>query len=49
MQASLQMALTASEQFGISMLELGRKHVLQHLDEANWRLDSLRVVVVTHQ
>ena len=33
----------------ISMLELGRKHVLQHLDEANWRLDSLRVVVVTHQ
>lgn len=24
----------------ISMLELGRKHVLQHLDEANWRLDS---------
>ncbi|MGL4983401.1 MAG: RNA polymerase-associated protein RapA, partial [Plesiomonas sp.] len=33
----------------VTVLDLGRKQVMQHLDEANWRLDSLRVVVVTHQ
>ncbi|THB83547.1 RNA polymerase, partial [Pantoea allii] len=30
-------------------LESNREQVLQSLDEANWRLDALRLIVVTHQ
>lgn len=26
-----------------------RRQVLRHLDEANWRLDAIRLIVVTHQ
>ncbi len=33
----------------VEALESNREQVLQSLDEANWRLDALRLIVVTHQ
>ena len=33
----------------IEALESNRQQVLEHLDQANWRLDALRLIVVTHQ
>ena len=33
----------------VEALETNRQQVLESLDEANWRLDALRLIVVTHQ
>ena len=33
----------------VEALESNRKQVLESLDQANWRLDALRLIVVTHQ
>ena len=33
----------------IEALESNREQVLESLDQANWRLDALRLIVVTHQ
>ncbi|HAI06187.1 MAG TPA: RNA polymerase-associated protein RapA, partial [Pantoea sp.] len=33
----------------IEALESNRQQVLESLDQANWRLDALRLIVVTHQ
>ncbi len=33
----------------VEALESNREQVLESLDQANWRLDALRLIVVTHQ
>lgn len=33
----------------LETLAANRRRVLEHLDQANWRLDALRLIVVTHQ
>lgn len=33
----------------VEAIENERAHILNHLDEATWRLDSIRLIVVTHQ
>ena len=33
----------------IEALESNREQVLANLDDAGWRLDALRLIVVTHQ
>ncbi|MFT8235792.1 RNA polymerase-associated protein RapA [Proteus mirabilis] len=33
----------------VEAIENERTHILNHLDEATWRLDAIRLIVVTHQ
>jgi len=33
----------------VGAIESNRQHVLESLDQASWRLDALRLIVVTHQ
>ncbi|MDE9520047.1 hypothetical protein KKJ17_20715, partial [Xenorhabdus bovienii] len=33
----------------LEAIESEHKHLLLNLDQANWRLDAIRLVVVSHQ
>ena len=33
----------------LDAIEEERQQILSHLDDANWRLDAIRLIVVSHQ
>ncbi|MEG1654784.1 MAG: hypothetical protein RR390_14965, partial [Hafnia sp.] len=33
----------------LETLEFNRRQVLENLDQAGWRLDAIRLIVVSHQ